>query len=490
MTVPVVAAAAQTPPPDPAREAYAAERSGHWDEVARQTDRWTGWGGAYHRRLERVFRFLIPVGARVLELGCGRGSLLAALQPEVGVGVDFSPEMVQRARQSHPNLRFVCADAHQLPLDEKFDFVILSDLANDLWDVQAVLEQVARVCTPRTRIILNSYSRLWEGALRAAEFLNLAKPNLNQNWLTPHDLRSLLQLAGFEPIRAWQEVLCPLPLPLLAPLCNRWLVKLWPMRHLALTNFIVARPRPAPAPAAAPPTVSVVVAARNEQGNIANIFRRVPELGGGTELIFVEGGSSDETFGEIERTIRAHPGRNVKLLKQTGKGKGDAVRLGFANSTSDILMILDADLTVPPEDLPRFYEALRSGQAEFVNGVRLVYPMEKQAMRFFNLLGNKFFSGAFSWLLGQPLKDTLCGTKVLWRRDYERVAAQRAYFGDFDPFGDFDLIFGAAKLNLKIVDLPIRYRDRTYGETNISRWKHGLLLLRMVLFAAGRIKFV
>ena len=153
-------------------------------------------------------------------------------------------------------------------------------------------------------------------------------------------------------------------------------------------------------------------------------------------------------------------------------------------------MILDADLTVPPEDLPRFYEALHSGKGEFINGVRLVYPMEKQAMRFLNLLGNKFFSLAFSWLLGQPIKDTLCGTKVLWKRDYEAIASNRAYFGDFDPFGDFDLIFGAVKLNLKLTDLPIRYRERTYGTTNINRWTHGWLLLKMVAFAAKRLKFV
>ena len=153
-------------------------------------------------------------------------------------------------------------------------------------------------------------------------------------------------------------------------------------------------------------------------------------------------------------------------------------------------MILDADLTVAPEDLPRFYEVLYSGKGEFVNGVRLVYPMEKEAMRLLNLIGNKFFSLAFSWLLGQSIKDTLCGTKVLWKADYRMISANRAHFGDFDPFGDFDLLFGAARLNLKIVDLPIRYRERTYGTTNIQRWKHGWLLAKMVLFAAGRIKFV
>ena len=236
--------------------------------------------------------------------------------------------------------------------------------------------------------------------------------------------------------------------------------------------------------------MSVIVPTRNEAGNIAQIFARAPEMGRGTELIFVEGHSQDNTYEVISQAITDHPERRCRLLQQTGVGKGDAVRLGFERANGDILMILDADLTVPPEDLPRFYEALRSGKGELVNGVRLVYPMEKQAMRFLNLLGNKFFSLAFSWLLGQPVKDTLCGTKALWKVDYAQIAANRTYFGDFDPFGDFDLLFGAAKLNLKLVDIPIRYRERTYGTTNIQRWRHGWLLLQMVLFACKRIKFV
>jgi glycosyltransferase involved in cell wall biosynthesis len=232
------------------------------------------------------------------------------------------------------------------------------------------------------------------------------------------------------------------------------------------------------------------VAARNEAGNIKSIFERLPQMGRETELIFVEGHSRDDTYATIEKEIPLHPRTSSLLLHQTGIGKADAVRLGFEKARGDILMILDADLTVPPEDLPRFYEALASGKGEFINGVRLVYPMEKEAMRSLNFIGNKFFSMAFSWLLGQPVKDTLCGTKVLWREDYQQIAVNRSYFGDFDPFGDFDLIFGAAKLNRKIVDLPVRYRERTYGTTNISRWKHGLLLMRMVAFAARRIKFV
>ena len=323
--------------------------------------------------------------------------------------------------------------------------------------------------------------------LALAKKMGVTTPSLPQNWLTPHDLRNLLEITGFETLRSWQEILLPARVPILSTFANRYLAKLWPFAHLDLTNFLIARPLLLPT--IAKPSVSVVIAARNEAGHIFQLIERIPQMGSQTEIIFVEGNSSDDTYEEIERAIKNHPELDIHLYKQSGKGKGDAVRLGFEKANGDILMILDADITVPPEDLPRFFSLMANGTAEFVNGVRLVYPMEDKAMRFFNLLGNKFFSWVFSWLLGQPIRDTLCGTKVLWKSDYLRIAAGRSYFGDFDPFGDFDLLFGAAKLNLKIIEVPIRYRARIYGETNISRWRHGLLLLRMVLFAARRIKF-
>jgi SAM-dependent methyltransferase len=478
------------PGSDGASAEYRAKRLGHSDTVARQLETWKGWGGYYHRRLEHTYRFLVAPGQRVLEIGCGQGDLLAALEPSAGVGIDFSAAMLRRARIRHPGLQFVQADAHALPLRGPFDVIILSDLVNDLWDVQIAFEQVARVAGAQTRILLNVYSRLWELPLEVARRLGLSKPALRENWLTVDDVRNLLSLAGLETTRNWPEILLPLRIPLLAGLCNRVLVRFWPFNELALTNFVAAR-RPMRCDSSeAPPSVSVVVPARNEAGNIAEIFRRVPEMGAATELVFVEGYSKDDTYEAIECGMRENPHRRCKLLRQIGSGKGDAVRLGFAKATGDLLMILDADLTVPPEMLPRFYAALVEGRGEFINGVRLVYPMEQQAMRFLNLVGNKLFSLAFSWLLGQPVKDTLCGTKVLWRRDYERIAAGRAYLGNFDPFGDFDLLFGAARQNLKIVDLPVRYRERTYGSTNIQRWKHGWLLLRMTWFAFWRLKAV
>ncbi|HEX2696296.1 MAG TPA: bifunctional class I SAM-dependent methyltransferase/glycosyltransferase family 2 protein [Anaerolineales bacterium] len=473
-------------PLDSAGKVYQQTRIAHWDSVARKRDTWKGWGGNYHRRLTDIYRFLINPGQRVLEIGCGTGELLASLRPSRGVGVDFSSMTLERARAKYSNLEFIQADAHDLSsIQGPFDFIIFSDTVNDLWDVQRAFEQIVRLCMSSTRIILNIHSGLWQLPLTIAQRLNLATPMLPQNWLTLPDLDGMLNLADCEVVRSWQEILWPLPLGALA---NKFLVRLWPFSEFALTNFIIARPQSQPINKE--PTVSVIVPARNESGNIKAIFERTPRMGGDMELVFVEGHSRDDTYKAIEREIAAHPGTSSRLLRQSGIGKADAVRLGFAESKGDVLMILDADLTVPPENLPRFYEALRDGKGEFINGVRLVYPMEKEAMRGLNFLGNKFFSLAFSWILGQPIKDTLCGTKVLWKKDYELIAANRGYFGEFDPFGDYDLIFGAAKLNRKIVDLPIRYRERTYGSTNISRWKHGWLLLRMVFFAARRIKFV
>lgn len=469
---------------------YLDARRSHWDDIAFVRDEKNWSGGYYHRRLGEIYRFLCAPGQRVLEIGCGTGHLLAKLSSGFGVGVDVSGEMIRRAARHYPDLHFIQADAHRLPLTIPFDVIILSDLVNDLFDVQVCFQEIRRLSRPRTRLIINTYSRIWELPLRLAQRFGWMTPMLPQNWLTVEDLGNLLELADFEMMRHESEILWPVYTPGLSTLFNRFIARLWPFRYLNLTNLVVARPLARTAPALDPVTVSVIVPARNEAGNMDGIMRRTPEMGAGTEIVFVEGHSGDDTYAAIGRAMAAHPHRTARRFQQTGVGKGDAVRLGFSEARGDVLMILDSDMTVPPESLPRFYDALITGKGEFINGVRLVYPMEKEAMRYLNMIGNKFFSLAFSWLLGQPIKDTLCGTKVLWKADYQRIADNRAYFGDFDPFGDFDLIFGAVKLNLKIADMPIRYAEREYGQTNIDRWRHGWLLLKMTAFAALRIKFI
>jgi ubiquinone/menaquinone biosynthesis C-methylase UbiE len=479
---------------DEAFNEYARSRIDHWDIVAGSFLRHPSMRRSYHDRLTKVYRHLVPAGKKIVETGCGQGDLLAALEPSQGIGIDFSTAMLKQARQKHPELSFLEMDVHDLDpndlpeeLQQPFDAIILSDLVNDIWDVHKALKNIRGFCSQETRIFLNFHSHLWEKPAQWAQKIGAMTPRLEQNWLTLGDMQNLLSLSGFEVIRSFDDFLWPWKTPLVEPLFNRWLAKVLPFRWLTLTHFMVCRPEPLRRD---PGLVSVIIPARNEAGNIGAAIQRTPEMGTGTEIIFVEGNSTDNTWEVIQKAVTDHPEKNIKAYQQSGKGKGDAVRLGFDQAQGDVLMILDADLTVPPETLPQFSEALISGKAEFVNGVRLVYPQEKEAMRFFNLLGNKFFSLAFSWLLDRDIKDTLCGTKVLTRENYERIAANRQYFGEFDPFGDFDLLFGAAKLNLKIVDMPVRYRERIYGDTNIQRWRHGFLLLRMVLFAARRLKFI
>jgi len=441
----------------------------------------------YHSSLLKIYRKVVTPRSTILEIGCGQGDLLMGLGGSYSVGIDFCPRKIESAKHNYPEGNFFVMDAHTFILpDRKFDYIILSDLLNDVWDVQKVLEQIGLYCSEDTRIILNIYSHLWNTPLTIARALHLAKPQLSQNWLTYSDLSNILRICNYEVVTHRREILSPVPV--FSPIFNRFLVRVFPFNQFALTNFFIARKLVGPT--YLNPSVSIIIPARNESGHIREILDRIPDLPAEIEVIFVEGNSTDDTYETIQNEIKRHPGKNYKLLKQHGNGKGDAVRLGFESASNEILMILDADMTVPPEDLSKFYQLIASGQAEFVNGVRLIYPMEDQAMRFLNLVGNKFFSIAFSWLLEQPIRDTLCGTKVLSKSNYSRISANRSYFGDFDPFGDFDLLFGAAKLQFKILEIPIRYRARTYGETNISRWSHGWLLLRMVLFASGKIKFI
>ncbi|HZP85911.1 MAG TPA: glycosyltransferase [Burkholderiales bacterium] len=460
------------------------------ERLAPEREQWIRRNAFYYEQDREYMRFLIPAGLRVLDLGCGTGSLLASLEPSYGVGVDMSPRMIEIARRQFPHLEFVIGDVERHDIIESlqgpFDVIVLSDTIGSLEDCQATFENLHALCTPETRVIVAYYSRLWEPLLRTAERIGQKMPLMQQNWLSSDDIASLLRLADFEVIkREWRQ-LVPKRLLGLGRLINSYVAP-WPLiRRACLRDYVVARPaRSYERPRW---STSVIVPCRNEQGNIESAVTRLPPFCEDIEIIFVEGHSKDGTLDEIKRVITAYPKRDIKLLVQDGRGKGDAVRKGFAHARGDVLMILDADLTTPPEWMPKFYEALVSRKGEFVNGTRLVYPMEDDAMQMLNHAANRVFSWLFTWLLNQRFTDTLCGTKVLTRRHYSRIAANRGYFGEFDPFGDFDLIFGAAKLNLKVVEIPVAYASRTYGETQISRFRHGWLLLRMVVFAFRKLK--
>ena len=369
----------------------------------------------------------------------------------------------------------------------KNDYIVLENIIGDLNDVQNYLSELKKNLNQDGRLLITYYNHLWEPILKLASNLDLRNVKHEQNWLDNEDIRNLLELSGYDVITHQRRLLIPIYIPIISSVANKWLAHLPLLNSLCLTTWVVARIKPEKKQEY---TVSVIVPARNEEGNIGNIVKSIPRFGKAQEIIFVEGKSNDATWERITKEVKKYNSKKIKVLgfKQKGEGKGDALKLGFKKATGEILIVLDADLTVNPKELTKFYEVLAKGYGEFVNGSRMIYPMEKQAMRTLNKLGNKIFSWFFTWILGQRFKDTLCGTKALFKSDYKWILKNKIFFGNFDPFGDFDLIFGAIKANLKVVEIPVRYRERKYGTTNISRFKNGLQLLTMTAVAFKKFK--
>lgn len=461
----------------------------HFDALAPDKHLWREKNSYYYETQLSVFQFLVPPGKKILELGCGTGDLLAALKPAHGVGVDLSARMIALASEKYPSFHFLEGDAED-PLTwgikDKFDFIIMADVVGYFQDIQTALDRLHEFCDPSTRLIISYYNHLWEPVLKMAERFKLKTPTGIGNWLSPEDLENLLFLSDFETIKKERRLLVPKKIPVIYPLIE-FIGCLPVVNRMCITNYLVAKPKIKSTPVL-PKSVSVVIPCKNEKGNIEAAVTRMPSIGLHTEIIFVVGESVDGTHEEICRIIDKFPEKSIRCLVQDGTGKGDAVRKGFQEASGEVVMILDADLTVSPEDLPKFYDAVVLDKGDMINGCRLVYTMENEAMRFLNMLGNKFFSLFFSWLLNQRIKDTLCGTKVLLRKNYELIAANRDYFGQIDPFGDFDLLFGASRQNLKIIEIPIRYGARIYGETQIRRFYHGFILLKMCFGAIGKMK--
>jgi SAM-dependent methyltransferase len=461
-----------------------------FDATASERARWRRRAAFFHSEDLHYLKLLIPEGMRVLELGCCTGALLAELKPSFGCGVDISGSAIEEAKRTYPGHSFYTGDIEApefiQSLPGPFDYIVIVDTLGSLDDCQLMFENLHSLSTRETRLIVGYFSHLWYPLLKLAEMLRLKMPQPPQNVLAPADVRLLTSLADFEALKGERQLLSPVRLFGLGRLINRFIAPFPVFNSLCLRHYTVCRSlRQLGEP---PRTTTIVIPARNERGNIEPAIKRIPCFADALEIIFVEGGSCDDTWDEIQRVARANPQLDIKALRQPGTGKADAIYAGFDAASNDVLMILDSDLTVPPEQLPKFWEAIHSQKGEFINGSRLTYPIEHEAMRFLNLVANKIFSFLFTWLLGQRFTDTLCGTKVLRRTDYFRLKTARSYFGNFDPFGDFDLIFSASKLGLKIIEVPVRYASRTYGETKISRFRHGLLLLRMVWFAFLRIK--
>jgi SAM-dependent methyltransferase len=462
----------------------------HYDQMALERHRWREKNAYYHETLLSYVKQLIPKGKKIIVLGCGNGELLSALEPLHGVGIDISGSMIDLASQTNPGLEFIEADAEDSSAwnteTKTFDFIVMPSLVGYLEDIQSTMENMHALCHSDTKLVIVCHNFMWEPILKFGEKFHLKMPQMTRNWVSLEDIENLLYLADFETINKERTLIVPKKVPLFYKFFEV-LGGLPYVNRLCLLNFLVAKP--ADRQTVKEQTVSIIIPCKNERENIRPAIQRLPEFGRRREVIFVEGGSRDGTLDEIQRVIQDFPDRDIKCLVQKENGKADAVWLGFEKAYGEILMILDGDLTVAPEDLPRFYRAIASGKGEFINGSRLVYAVEDDAMRTLNMLGNKVFSLLFTWLLGQRIKDTLCGTKVLSRSDYLRIASERDFFRKSDPFGDFCLLFGASRLKLKIVEIPVRYHTRRYGRTQIDRIRHGFLLLKMCLVAVLKWKF-
>lgn len=463
----------------------------HYNKYAHSISKWQKRWRYYYYLIARYFKFVVAPDSRVLDLACGTGDLLAKLKPKFGLGIDISQNVIEEAVTRHPesNLKFVCANVENLnlDLDEKFDYIILNETLGEILDIQKLLKNISKFCSPDTRIIINQYNPIWETILKSGEKIKLKMPELVSNWISMDDIENFIYITGYETIQKYFFILFPIYIPVLSAIFNRFIAK-WPViRRLTLHQMLVARyifPPMKPEEL----SCSLILTCRDEKQNIEPLVRHIPKLGGPTEILFVEGHSTDGTREEIERVITKYKDKNIKLFIQDGIGQKDAFRKGLEKSTGELIIWLEADMTTPPEDVENLWDAYARRKGEYINGTRLVYKMPKGSMPLINLIGNRLFGNVFTGLLGQRFTDTLCGLKAISRKNWEKIIEQSSFFGNFDPFGDFELIFGSIKNNLKVSEVPVKYFPRNYGETKTHPLKHGWLLFKMYWVAYKKFK--
>lgn len=475
------------------------EKSGsvraHFDCVAENRDAWRRKNQFFHDQLLRYYRFLIPEGSSILELGCGTGDLIGNLRASRAVGVDISPNMIEIAQKKFPQVTFRCDDIERFDINQKFDYIIISGTLATVTNIQHLLKRISRMASPSTRLIIDYHNELWAPILKWAEKKEWKMPEISFNWLSIEDIQNFLEITNYQVVRRSFLLLLPVFVPIVSSFFNRFLNKLPIVRRFCLFHSIVAR-LSLPPENTSELTCSVVLTCRDEEQNIEGLVTGIPKMGKHTEIIFVEGHSKDNTVAKIKEMQKKYPDKDIKLFKQSGIGQADAYRLGFEKAEGDLLCWLEADLTIPPEEIALFWDAFITGKGEYLNGSRFIYKMGKNAMPFFNNIGNRFFGNIFTLILEQRFTDTLCGFKAISKSNYQKICKQRNYFGDFDPFGDFELIFGAIKLTLKAVEIPVHYRPRTYGQPKaygnsfFSFLKHGMILLKMSGIAFQKFKLI
>jgi SAM-dependent methyltransferase len=461
-------------------------RRKHQETVTADRDQYIRANRYFYDHLKRVLQFIVEPGKHVLDVRCETGHLLSAVRPGLGVGVEISEAMVECASRQHPELHFVQSDPEDLELNQVFDYILFNHIF-DTVDILRALERIKRHCTSETRVVVINYNHAWTPILELASKIGLRSQFVEPNWISENDIRGFLKLAGFRPVRIHRFMMFPKWIPGLSQLLNGLLARLPGLRRLCLMQIMVARLVTEPK-SEEEVSVSVVVPCRNEVGNVQQAVERIPTMGRHTEILFCDDKSTDGTAEEVRRMIALYPDKDIRLVEGPGICKAENVWNGFRAASGDILMILDADLTVMPEELPMFVNALLTSRGEFVNGSRLVYPLPQLAMKFANTIGNKLFGRVFSFLLDQRIKDTLCGTKVLWRKDWECMEMNLGMWGIQDLWGDYELLFGASKLHLEIVEVPVHYQERVHGVTKMTKvFSNGMRMLRICWHAWFRL---
>jgi ubiquinone/menaquinone biosynthesis C-methylase UbiE len=452
----------------------------HFDEVAKKYDYWKNKNWYYYETIKSFIGRIIPEGASVLEVGCGTGEILASVKPSRGVGIDISSEMTKIAARKFPQYDFIHAPIEELKINEKFDYVIMVDVVDHVYDVMDVFENLFKFCKPTTQIILTTINPWWDPILMLMEKIGAKMPEGPHNFIEKRNLSKMVELLDFSISYSGYMLLFPKYIPVLSFLANSLGTRMWGISKCSAVQYMIIQP-----------TVknktdlgygcSVIIPCYNEAGNIEEAVKRVPQMGRGTEVVVVNDGSKDKTA-EIVRGLQLP---HVTLIDYSpNRGKGNAVKAGFDAAQNEVIMILDADISTPPEELPRFFNPLNQGRCQFVNGTRLVYPMQEQAMRTLNLFGNKLFGMIMSFITQQHLTDTLCGTKALLKSDFKRMS------WGLDKWGDFDLLFGAAKIGSKIMEVPVHYKSRKADKSKMNSFRHGLHLLRACFLGFRELVFV
>ncbi|MCR4336927.1 MAG: bifunctional class I SAM-dependent methyltransferase/glycosyltransferase family 2 protein [Candidatus Omnitrophica bacterium] len=454
----------------------------HFDSIAHDYDKWKKKNAYYYQNVKAFVTRNVRPGSRVLEVGCGTGEVLASIKPSYGVGIDISPEMIQRATEKFPQYKFFAGPVEEFSTEEKFDFIVMVDVVDHVYDVMDVFQSLLRLCHAETKIILTTINPWWDPILSFMEKFGAKMPEGPHNFLEIDDIKRIIELVNFSVNYSGYLLLFPKYIPILSYLANTIGVRLPGIRKLSSAQYMVIQPTPSPSTNLGL-GCSVIIPCYNEEGNIEKGIRRIPSMGKHTEIIVVNDGSKDRTADVVKGLQKEFS--NLRLIEYfPNHGKGYAVDQGFKAATQEVVMILDADLSVPPEELPRFFVPLNQARCQFVNGTRMVYPMEKQAMRTLNLFGNKIFGMIMGFITNQYLTDTLCGTKAFYKKDYQYISM------GFDRWGDFDLLFGAAKLGNKILEIPVHYKSRTAGDSKMKTFQHALHLLGACIRGFKELVFV